>query len=49
MSNSTYFLLLFNESAIIIVKGNWGDVNESRISSSCCVRFVGDTNEQICK
>ena len=32
MSNSTYFLLLFNESAIIIVKGNWGDVNESRIS-----------------
>ena len=40
MSNSTYFLLLFNESAIIMEKGNWGDVNESRISSSCCVRFV---------
>ena len=35
--------------AIMIEKGNRGDINESRISSSCCVRFVGDTNEQICK
>ena len=33
MSNSTYFLLLFNESAIIMEKGNRKDINGSRVSS----------------